>query len=91
MTLILAATVGHHVFHTSDRLITVPSRVKNRSQAWDIASNKTVIVVASDCWLVIGYTGLAYLDGIPTDLPRGFRTMEMTIFRPRSRPAGNCS
>ena len=67
MTLILAATVGHHVFHASDRLITVPGRVKNRSQAWDIASNKTVIVVASDCWLVIGYTGLAYLDGIPTD------------------------
>lgn len=28
---------------------------------------------------------------IGTDLPRGFRTMEMTIFRPRSRAAGNCS
>ncbi|MDV8057891.1 hypothetical protein, partial [Rhodococcus sp. IEGM 1343] len=35
-----------------------------------------------------------HLDGTlgvaATDLPRGFRTMEMTIFRPRSRPAGNC-
>jgi len=28
---------------------------------------------------------------VGTDLPRGFRTMEMTIFRPRSRAAGNCS
>ena len=62
-----AVAVGH-VFHASDRLITVPKFSKRGgSRAWDIASNKTVIVIGSDCWLVLGYTGLAYLDGKPTD------------------------
>ena len=30
-------------------------------------ANKTVIVIGSDCWLVIGYTGLAYINDKPTD------------------------
>ncbi|MGU3293873.1 hypothetical protein [Williamsia sp. M5A3_1d] len=55
-----------YAFHASDRLIT-RTHPKNQTEAWDIASNKTVIVVGSDCWLVIGYTGLAYLDNLPTD------------------------
>jgi hypothetical protein len=67
MTLVIGGLTRGYVFHASDRLTTVTSTAKNPDNAWDIHSNKTVIVVGSDCWLVIGYTGLAYLDGIPTD------------------------
>lgn len=37
------------------------------SSEHDPHSNKTVIVCARGCWIVMGYTGLAYLDGKPTD------------------------
>ncbi|AXH50496.1 hypothetical protein SEA_RUTHY_33 [Gordonia phage Ruthy] len=66
MTLILGGVTRGYAFHASDRLIT-RTRQKNETEAWDLASNKTVIVTGADCWLVIGYTGLAYLDDIPTD------------------------
>jgi hypothetical protein len=67
MTLVLGATVAYYVFHASDRLTTITPTRKNPDRAWDIHANKTVIVCGSDCWLVIGYTGLAYLDEKPTD------------------------
>lgn len=67
MTLVFSAACRYRIFHASDRLTTITPTRKNPDKAWDIHSNKTVIVVGSDCWLVIGYTGLAYLDGIPTD------------------------
>ena len=40
---------------------------RNPGGDWDLHANKTVIATGSDCWLVLGYTGLAYLDGKPTD------------------------
>jgi hypothetical protein len=67
MTLVLGATAAYYVFHASDRLTTITPTPKNPDRAWDIHANKTVIVCGSDCWLVIGYTGLAYLDDKPTD------------------------
>lgn len=67
MTLIIAATYGHYAFHASDRLVTISASPKNQTVEWDIHSNKTVVAIGSDCWLVIGYTGLAYLDEKPTD------------------------
>lgn len=67
MTLVLGGAVAYHAFHASDRLTTITPTPKNPDRAWDIHANKTVIVCGSDCWLVIGYTGLAYLDGKPTD------------------------
>ncbi|MGJ6126187.1 hypothetical protein QN239_26780 [Mycolicibacterium sp. Y3] len=67
MTLVLGAACRYKIFHASDRLTTITPTRKNPDKAWDIHSNKTVIVVGSGCWLVIGYTGLAYLDGVPTD------------------------
>lgn len=65
MTLILSAVTRGLVFHASDRLFTVERRgiVEN----WDPKANKTVVVVGDDCWLVLAYTGLAYLDGRSTD------------------------
>lgn len=67
MTLVFGAVCGYYVFHASDRLTTITSTVKNRDNTWDIHANKTVIVCGQGSWLVIGYTGLAYLDGKPTD------------------------
>ncbi|WP_156448279.1 hypothetical protein [Mycobacterium sp. NAZ190054] len=67
MTLVLSVATRCRVFHASDRLTTITPTRKNPDRAWDIHANKTVIVVGSDCWLVIGYTGLAYLDNRPTD------------------------
>ncbi|HJP61063.1 MAG TPA: hypothetical protein VJ865_13740 [Gemmatimonadaceae bacterium] len=67
MTLVIASVTRDHAFHISDRLTTVQSRAKSGSEDWDIRANKTVVVIGLDCWLVIGFTGLAYLDGKPTD------------------------
>ncbi|WP_304114853.1 hypothetical protein [Mycolicibacterium bacteremicum] len=67
MTLVLSAVCGYYVFHASDRLTTVTPTRKNPDRSWDIHANKTIIVCGQDCWLVIGYTGLAYLDNKPTD------------------------
>lgn len=67
MTLVLSAVCGYFVFHASDRLTTITPTKKNPDKAWDIHANKTVIVCGHNCWLVIGYTGLAYLDDRPTD------------------------
>ena len=67
MTLVLGGLVANTVFHASDRLTAITPTRKNPDRAWDIHANKTVIVCGSDWWLVIGYTGLAYLDDKPTD------------------------
>ena len=78
MTLILGA-VGRVIrgFHASDRLVSVPVTRKNPDGAHYIRSNKTVIVVGADCWIVLGYTRLAYLDGKPTDqyTPKRYRAL----------------
>ncbi|MBF6166229.1 hypothetical protein IU486_15855 [Streptomyces gardneri] len=65
MTLILSAVTRGFVFHASDRLFTIKRR--GSVESWDPKANKTLVVVGDDCWLVLGYTGLAYLDGKPTD------------------------
>ncbi|MEU6829917.1 hypothetical protein ABZ894_14830 [Nocardia beijingensis] len=65
MTLIISAYAYEHILHASDRLTVVP-----RGGAYedhDVIANKTVIVVGTDCWLVLGFANLAYLDGKPTD------------------------
>ena len=67
MTLIVAAVAGNWAFHASDRFVSVEPTPDNPTGEFDPHSNKTVVVVGSDCWLVLGYTGIAYLDGKPTD------------------------
>jgi hypothetical protein len=67
VTLIVAVATGNYAIHASDRYVSVQPTPKNPSGDWDMHSNKTVVAIGSDCWLVIGYTGLAYLDGKPTD------------------------
>jgi hypothetical protein len=67
MTLILGAVFGNWAVHASDRHVTVSTTRRNPTGEHDPNANKTVVVTGSDCWLVLGYTGLAYLDGKPTD------------------------
>ncbi|MDT7720338.1 MAG: hypothetical protein QOE94_1349 [Mycobacterium sp.] len=67
VTLILSAVCGRWAFHASDRFVSVKKTPKNPTGEHDPHSNKTVVVVGSDCWEVIGYSGLAYLNGRPTD------------------------
>ncbi|WP_373167219.1 hypothetical protein [Mycobacterium marinum] len=67
MTLIINAIWQRWAFHASDRFVSVPVTARNPTGEFDPHSNKTVIVVGSDCWLVMGYTGVAYLNGKPTD------------------------
>ncbi|CKI23813.1 hypothetical protein LTT02_28490 [Mycolicibacterium smegmatis] len=67
MTLIVAAVVGNWAFHASDRFVSVEPTPDNPTGEYDPHSNKTVVVLGIDCWVVLGYTGLAFLDGKPTD------------------------
>ena len=67
MTLIVGLVAGNWAFHASDRFISVEPTKTNPTGEYDPHSNKTVVVVGTDCWVVLGYTGLAFLDGRPTD------------------------
>ena len=65
MTLHISLVPGHFVLQVSDRLVSV--RRGTRVEPFDQAANKTVIFFARDALVTIGYTGVAYLDGRPTD------------------------
>lgn len=65
MTLILGA-VAHSVAHQAGDRLVVVKRGKRLSRH-DPLSNKQVVVVAPDALVAIGYAGLAYLGGRPTD------------------------
>lgn len=67
MTLIVSAVCGPWAFQASDRRLSIRSKADGSYVEWDASSNKTLLVMGTDCWLVIGYTGLGYLDGRPTD------------------------
>lgn len=67
MTLIVALVAGNWAFHASDRFVSVNPTPANPTGEYDPHSNKTVVVVGTDCWVVLGYTGLAFLGGKPTD------------------------
>jgi hypothetical protein len=67
LTLIVGLVAGNWAFHASDRFISVKPTSANPTGEYDPHSNKTVVVVGTDCWVVLGYTGLAFLDGRPTD------------------------
>lgn len=63
MTLILSLCRRDVVIHGSDRLLTLhPSREQH-----DTISNKAVVYEASDGVFCMGYSGIAYLQNMPTD------------------------
>src|SRR5262245_50483627 len=65
MTQNIGIVTRHHAFHVSDRLVT--QKVGGKFDAFDDNSNKTVVFRAKDARVVVGYSGRAYLDNIPTD------------------------
>lgn len=67
MTAIFSAVNAGVVFQVSDRLISLVDRRGKVVGDHDAASNKTVVVVGPDAMVSISYSGLAYLEGVPTD------------------------
>lgn len=65
MTLIFTRIDPNWVTQTSDRAISVPGLPQPK--ILDKSSNKAIIFRASDALVTIGFTGLAVLDGLPTD------------------------
>jgi hypothetical protein len=63
VTIILTAVLPNVVIQASDRLVTL----RGNYRVHDTAANKSVVYVGVNCRLLIGYTGLAYINGIPTD------------------------
>jgi hypothetical protein len=61
MTLVLSVATPAYSLQVSDRL------VSKGGEPFDPLANKNVVVRATDGLLVFGYTGLAFLDRMPTD------------------------
>jgi hypothetical protein len=63
VTLVLTAVAPNFVVQVSDRLVTDAGSGK----VLDPVTNKTVIYLARNAHVTIGYSGLAYIEGITTD------------------------
>lgn len=63
MTLHLGLADHRLVMQVGDRLL---SQEQGR-KIWDSTSNKTLVLLAKNATAVIGYSGLSFIDGIPTD------------------------
>lgn len=61
MTLVLSVSTPAYALHVSDRLVSKAGRPH------DPLANKTVVFRATDGLLVFGYTGPAFIRGVPTD------------------------
>lgn len=61
MTLVLSVATPVYALHVSDRL------VSKAGTPYDPLANKTVVLRATDGLLAFGYTGPAYVEGVPTD------------------------
>lgn len=66
MTMIIATASRRFALMVSDRMVTI-TQPGRPIRTHDPSANKSVIFVGADAVLVFGYTGLAYLDRIPTD------------------------
>lgn len=65
MTLILSIATSGYVVQTSDRLTS--KSLRGQISTHDNLANKTIVYRATDAIASISYSGLAYLNGIPTD------------------------
>jgi hypothetical protein len=62
MTLVLSVATPAYSLQVGDRL------VSKAGKPFDALANKNVVLRATDGLLIFGYTGPAYLDGLPTDV-----------------------
>jgi hypothetical protein len=67
MTLVIAFSTVNDSFIVSDRMVSLSRRNGKFAGEHDSASNKAVVYIADDGVLALGYTGSAYVHGIPTD------------------------
>jgi hypothetical protein len=65
MTLVMSLIHAPLAFHVGDRLVT--RQEKGRREPWDPFANKSVLVLAQNGYMCISYSGLAYINGKPTD------------------------
>lgn len=61
MTLVLTLVTTRYVVQVADRLVTTDGK------RFDPTSNKSLIYLGRNAIVAIAYSGLAYLEGIPTD------------------------
>jgi hypothetical protein len=61
VTLVVGLVAGSMVLHVGDRLLT------DKGAEWDQYANKSVVVLGSDGWATVSYSGLAHIGGRPTD------------------------
>jgi hypothetical protein len=66
MTLVLADAGPWYGLMVSDRLVTL-SRGGAFAGRYDTVANKTVVFLTYDALVAFGYTGSAYIEGLPTD------------------------
>lgn len=66
MTMVGAAAAPGFAVLVSDRLVTL-ARGREFAGEHDAMANKTVVYLGHDGLLLLGYTGSAYLNGVPTD------------------------
>lgn len=67
MTMILGAAGLWYGLLVSDRLVTLQRRGGAFAGPHDTVANKSVVFLTEDGVAAFGYTGNAYLDGLPTD------------------------
>jgi hypothetical protein len=69
VTIILSVVTAEYAVQVSDRLLTqkVTDNAGVRYDAWDEATNKSVIVLGRDGLFSMGYSGPGHIVGAPTD------------------------
>src|SRR5437899_1522922 len=67
MTQILTLATTQFVLQVSDRLVTKLNPRLDHAGYHDGYFNKSIIHLTTDAIVAISFSGLAYLDGIPTD------------------------
>jgi hypothetical protein len=65
VTIILSVATPLYAIQVSDRLLTL--QVGNRYEPWDPTSNKTIILLARDGLVSLGYSGPAHIYGATMD------------------------
>jgi hypothetical protein len=81
MTLVLTRASKDYVIQVTDRLVTVAGA------QFDTVANKNVLFCARNGVITLGYTGLAYLGGVPTDQWIAEKLSGRTFARGESLPA----
>src|SRR5258708_26583621 len=67
MTLILSQASINYVLQVTDRLVTQHENVTQRYNPFDPLANKNIVYCSKNSVVAIAYTGIAYIDDIPTD------------------------